>query len=246
MGKAKDRRNKTSYPLLVDRVEAKVCEGVSKVKVSKAMSGYRYSAGRGKELFYDVQRVAKALGRALQVIGGRSAKKAQVLVVCGTTVTNTVWSGALPSSGLNLARTKWRGGLLTNFGSFLEYTPRFVETSWNEERKETQYLIAGKARRRYELHYSGMKTMTERGQRPDLLVFLDAATSRDGIKEGYELNIPMIGFANQETSSAIVGMLTYVVPGNTSAVEAQVLYKNRVEAAYASGREGGKTRGRNA
>jgi len=214
-------------------LEAGVHFGHKTRRWNPKMAPYLFGVRNGIHII-DLQQTVPLLHQAMTAVRGVVAAGGRVLFV-GTKRQATVRvSEAAKKCGQYYVNHRWLGGMMTNWKTISNSIKRlrdldqqFAGETVGLTKKEL--LVLTREQAKLERALGGIKEM---GGLPDILVVIDTNKEAIAINEAGNLNIPVIGVIDSNSSP---DGITYPIPGNDDAIRAIETYCEMLSGAALDG-----------
>ena len=171
----------------------------------------------------DLQQTVPMLYRAMEFVREVVAGGGRVLFVGTKRQASEQVAEAARRCGQYYVNHRWLGGMMTNWATISNSIKRLKDydgilEAGGQGLTKKEVLNLTRNRDKLEASLGGIKDM---GGLPDVMVVIDTNKEAIAIQEAKNLNIPVVGILDSNSSPANI---TYPVPGNDDAIRAIQLY----------------------
>lgn len=171
----------------------------------------------------DLQQTVPMLYRAMEFVREVVAGGGRMLFVGTKRQASEQVAEAARRCGQYYVNHRWLGGMMTNWATISNSIKRLKEydeilEAGGQGLTKKEILNLTRNRDKLEASLGGIKDM---GGLPDVMVVIDTNKEAIAIQEAKNLNIPVVGILDSNSSPANI---TYPVPGNDDAIRAIQLY----------------------
>ncbi len=220
-------------PSMRQLLEAGVHFGHTTRRWNPRMAPFIFGARNGVHII-DLEQTVPLLNQALVTVRDIVAGGGRVLFVGTKRQASEKVAEAAKRCGQYYVNHRWLGGMLTNWKTISNSIKRLrvVEEQLAEEQSgltKKELLVLTRERDKLERALGGIKEM---GGLPDVLFVIDTNKEHIAVEEARNLNIPVIGILDSNSSPEGV---TFPVPGNDDALRAIGLYCDLIADAVLDG-----------
>jgi len=220
-------------PSMRQLLEAGVHFGHTTRRWNPRMAPFIFGARNGVHII-DLEQTVPLLNQALVTVRDIVAGGGRVLFVGTKRQASEKVAEAAKRCGQYYVNHRWLGGMLTNWKTISNSIKRLriVEEQLAEENSgltKKELLVLTRERDKLERALGGIKEM---GGLPDVLFVIDTNKEHIAVEEAKNLNIPVIGVLDSNSSPEGV---TFPVPGNDDALRAIGLYCDLIADAVLDG-----------
>ncbi len=220
-------------PSMRQLLEAGVHFGHTTRRWNPRMAPFIFGARNGVHII-DLEQTVPLLNQALVTVRDIFAGGGRVLFVGTKRQASEKVAEAAKRCGQYYVNHRWLGGMLTNWKTISNSIKRLrvVEEQLAEEQSgltKKELLVLTRERDKLERALGGIKEM---GGLPDVLFVIDTNKEHIAVEEARNLNIPVIGILDSNSSPEGV---TFPVPGNDDALRAIGLYCDLIADAVLDG-----------
>lgn len=202
-----------------DLLEAGVHFGHQTKRWNPKMNSYIYGAKAGIHII-DLEKTAKALNRAMNVIYQYAAEGKTLLFVSTKSQTKELLPEIIGQTGMPYMTVRWPGGFLTNFKTIkkrIKYRAK-LEGEINDEKLREKFtkkeqLMKVRELMKLNVTFDGAKDLNEV---PDAVFVIDTLHDNIAIKEANKLGLPVFAICDSNSNP---DEITFPIPANDDAIK---------------------------
>lgn len=232
--KQEDFRLRDNIGQLEEMYRAGVHFGYSRSSLNPGMKPYIFALRNNVEIF-DLEKVAEALGKAVQFLKELGIKRAPFLLVATKPEASDFVEKASKELGMPYVTGRWLGGTLTNFTAFRKNITKFERLFQDKNdgkfAKFPKKEIARIDRElgRMEKRFGGLRQLKEL---PQALIILDPKIEKAAVKEAQMTKIPIVAVLNSDCNPKPIN---YPVPGNDASLSSIQYFFEKLLDGYKDG-----------
>lgn len=186
---------------------------------------------------FDLEETQKRLDAARAFASSVSGSGKQILFVGGKHEVTEIVRAAAEKAGMPYVAGRWIGGTLTNFKIIRKRIDRLQKLMQERESGELEKytkrerLLIDREIQELLVRFGGLVTMADL---PGALFIIDTRHEDTAVREGNQLNIPIIGLASSDCDFSLT---QYPIPANDTSVRSVRLVANAITDAYLEGKK---------
>lgn len=225
-----------SIPTMEDMLKAGMHFGHQTNRWHPKMAPYLYTTRNGLHIF-DVKKTQKHLEEALAFLEKTVADGGDVLFVGTKSQARPIIEEYAKQAEMPYIRSRWIGGMLTNFGEVKKSIKRYVdllkqkETGGWEKYTKKEQIVLQKEVDKLDASVAGL---TGLDRMPKAVFIVDIRTEKTAMKEANVMGIPVVAVCDSNVNPSTV---TKVIPANDDATKGIEIIVKLVAEACAAGKK---------